>query len=238
MTRFLSTIGLSGLVASGLLSAGCSPTKAALGDEKGQQGTPDGGGTVSDAEEKAALDKLAESMRSFHKDTTGWPLGDMVWRARLNEGIAEFPQVEPTEFTDNDVALFKTAKFKDPSTSEVSELPTCSDGATDPCWKGPYTLAGLGPNMNDKSMLDRWEHKRLFAYIRPFDGAGGGTSASEEGFIVIWSAGPDGLDQTGCQTTDQGAAKDCSIDYSKLVKGESSTPGSDDIVVLVANSAK
>jgi len=187
-------------------------------------GTPTDAGMVDTSAEKQALNDIAAAFRSFHDDTTGWPYGGSAWQDMDVNGAA--PAGQPTEFTDNDTALFSTATLGN------EPLPACS-GNNKPCWGGPY-LTGGGPSMGAMSEFDTWGHKRLFAILRPDDGFGGSDPSAMGGTIILWSAGPNGIDDTGCNTTDVGPPQStCMLNYAKLTAGQTSVQGGDDVIVVV-----
>jgi hypothetical protein len=168
--------------------------------------------------EATSLNAVAQAILKFHTDTGGgWPWGNTSWDVGCG-------QIDPSPFTTNDKALFSQI---------VGQPGTCTGpnaGGAPPPWSGPYLSPG--PTMGSPSEFDAWSHVLMFAYIRPPDGFGGGDPSAPNGAIVIWSTGPDGLDQTGCTSTAQGTAANCLLDYSLLVQGKSTVPG-DDIIVLV-----
>jgi hypothetical protein len=179
---------------------------------------------VSPADELVQLNALKAALMQFSADTTDpadsvkrWPWGDSYWTA--DGGL--FPEIEPTQYVMNDTALF----------SLPVGLTKCGTTVTAPCWNGPY-LSG-GPSMADHSEADLWGNALFFAYIRPFDGFGGGNNIVPNGAIVIWSIGPDGLDETGCTSTAAGVPANCAYDPGKVGQGQSSVAG-DDIIVVVA----
>jgi hypothetical protein len=243
MFRPLSAFGVALLLVSpGAVLSGCSSPATSPNTDAGARdagasdagsvdagNTPDAGPVDSSAEQ-TALTTLATAMKNFHKDTGGWPWGGAVWIG-VNSSRENDVQLEPGAYTDNDTALFSSA------TLDTKALPACSAGSK-PCWGGPYMM-GVGPAMGSMSEFDSWGHKRLFAYIRPHDGNGGGTLGNPNGSIIVWSAGPDGLDQTGCSTTDVMSTQPaCSLDYDKLVAGKMSASTGDDVIVLVASDVK
>lgn len=184
---------------------------------------------------KAMVAEVGKAMKRYHDETGYWPYGGSVWNPKPGGS----PEVPPTEFNTNDTALFAGAP---PDLSVVQSptplepLPNCqfiADGS--PCWSGPYL--GAGGALGAPGNRDPWGNPLRFAYYRPFDG-GGGSSAFPQGFVVIWSAGPDKKDATGCVPSALGnatAAPGCSIDPIRLSKGQA-MPGADDIVKLVGQA--
>lgn len=209
--------------------------------------TPDAGTPASMA--LALLNQVATSMRAFHKDTGGWPQGNSVWYGdippwemkMLPDGgtIPDYSPVEisPTPFTMSDVSLFTQAV--DPVNNKTA-LPACGATVVQPCWSGPYlnfTGTALAAAMTMADVKDPWGNALLFAYIRPFDGFGGGVVCPDDqpncpqqnGAIVIWSMGGDQQDETGCTTT----GFNCSYNEFDVASGMASVSGADDIIVLV-----
>lgn len=185
---------------------------------------PDAGTDAGTEGEQLAA--IAAAMKSFHTDTGGWPYENTVWDAQPN---SKYPQIEPRPVSTTETSLF--AVPTNPANGEP--LPTCSGsegGLSNPCWRGPYLTPG--GSLGAAPWLDHWGNPMLYAYIRPQDGNGGGVSSAPNGAIVIWSSGPDGIDQTGCST---GA---CALDYSDLAAGKCSVTGCDDDIVLVSSSAE
>ncbi len=160
---------------------------------------------------RTAVTQLAGKLKQVHRDSGYWPLGNSVWSPDH-----EFPsrQIEPRPFRSDDTALMDRSPPSMPL--GYPPIPPCERTAhRKPCWDGPY-LPAVGASMEEAH--DPWGHPYMFAYIRPKDGWGGGTSAAPNGFILVWSNGPDGIDQTGCST---GA---CSINYDRMAQGLSSLP--------------
>jgi hypothetical protein len=168
--------------------------------------------------ETMALKNIAAAMTSFHTDTGGWPWGNTVWDYNCL-------QIDPGPFTTHDTALFSQIVGQ-----PLSSCNGVAAGGPAAPWQGPYLTPG--PSMGSSSQYDIWGHVLLFAFIRPSDGNGGGVSSAPNGAILIWSAGPDGLDQTGCTMTAAGSAG-CMRNYVSLAAGQPSVQGADDIIVLV-----
>ncbi len=174
------------------------------------------------AQESAGLASLADGFRTFHRDTGGWPYYNTVWRAE--EGaMGDSPQIDPSPF-----GLLDTALFKKPEA-----LANCGNSASHPCWKGPY-FNPAGPSLASPDLLDAWGNARMFAFIRPPDTLGGGVSSAPDGRVIVWSMGPDGIDQTGCFNTP--VAQNCGRDMDRLVEGMPSLDGSDDLVVVIGSA--
>src|SRR5690606_36936710 len=117
--------------------------------------------------------------------------------------------VDPTRFIASDVALFSQGTYV-----------SCR-GMEEPnrCWYGPYLTPGT--NLVSEPWLDAWGRARLFALIPP-DGVDGAIPSAPEGAVVIWSSGPDGLDQTGCTNVPLNHDPPCFRDFKKIATGQSS----------------
>lgn len=168
------------------------------------------------ASERQSINELAKAIRRFKADTASWPYDNTYWPAATNS--------IPDEFTFNDTALF---------VMPTPALPNCSPANIGLyCWGGPYLATSQGSSINP-GFIDTWGRARLFVFIRPFDGMGGGTPGAPNGFITVWSRGPDNIDSYGCY------GGGCTTDYDKMAKGQTSaatTPTGgvpDDIVMLV-----
>jgi hypothetical protein len=162
------------------------------------------------ANEQVSLTKIADAFKKFHTDTGGWPVGAMAWSYKTD------PEISPLQLDDHDTALF---------TMPVS-LKHCGDGVTTGCWNGPYLD---GKNLGEDAFHDAWGHSHYVTLIRPFgDGSGGGVQSAPDGVVLLWSAGPDGIDQVGC--TDGS----CGMNVNMLAKGLPSSDKADDVVTVVA----
>jgi hypothetical protein len=83
------------------------------------------------------------------------------------------------------------------------------------------------------SLIDQWGRPYRFAYVPPGHAAASHCEdLSATGRILVWSIGPDGIDQLGCTT---GA---CQRDDRALVRGEPSARPSDDFVVLSRSAVR
>ncbi len=178
-------------------------------------------GAVNISAEVTSLGAIAAAMRLFHNDTGLWPWGDTGWHSLPYVDAQSHsqldPQLDPFPFAVVDTALF----------SQPADMTQCDAVApVRPCWNGPYLTGAT--SLADGAMLDHWGHPRLYSYIRPNDGGGGGVSNAKDGGIVIWSRGPNGADETGCYEAS------CGRDMTKLVKGLPSSTSSDDVVMLVS----
>lgn len=161
--------------------------------------------------------EVARSFRAFHEDTGVWPFANCSWDP---VGGAS-PQIEPFPFTPGDSAL---ATSPDPSmcSAQTGFPPTTG-------WGGPYLWSDVS-NLGEGATLDGWGNPLMFALIRPFgDGNGGGVTSAPNGAILVWSTGPDGIDQLGCST---GTCTE-GLDYNLLVQGIPSSLPSDDVIVFV-----
>lgn len=168
------------------------------------------------AVEKRSIGELAKIFNRFHSETGGWPYLGGAWRAS-DPIAAASGGVDPTRFNAGDTALHRTIG-----------LPQCSPLNLDnACWGGPYVSAGS--SMADVNMRDPWGNTRMFAIIPPVP-LGGSVPGAPNGAVIIWSTGPDGLDQTGCTTGG------CTWNKEATARGQSSTGPSDDIVVVVGAS--
>jgi prepilin-type N-terminal cleavage/methylation domain-containing protein len=183
--------------------------------------------SLAESKKAAAAERVAQLARifkRFHDDTIGWPYEGFVWRPDPQYPIQ---QINPTQFNPQDTALF--SRPFDPQLGAAE--PLCNGvppGPSHKCWNGPYV--GTGSSMGDVINADPWGNPLYYALIRPSDSWGGGTSVAPAGFIVVWSAGPDGVDQTGC------SGGGCSFDITKLASGQSSSSDSDDLVYFVGTA--
>lgn len=166
------------------------------------------------AVEMRSIAELGKTFRRFHDDTGGWPYLSEVWDIAKPK-YSSSGGVDPTRFTAADRSLH----------AQAGGLPLCSvTNIQKACWNGPYM--GQGASLGDVEMRDSWGNMRLFAIIPP-EPYGGSVPSAKNGAVIIWSSGPDGIDQTGC--TNGG----CTWDKAKTARGEPSVAGSDDIVLLV-----
>jgi hypothetical protein len=157
------------------------------------------------------LGTLATSYRAFHRDTGVWPFGPCAW----NPAPMMSQQINAQPFGLLDTVL--------------STLPSVCQEFQAPSWEGSYLWSDV-VSLADAPMLDGWYHPLMYAYIRPEDGWGGGTTTAPNGAIVVWSTGPDGIDQTGC------SGGRCALNISDLATGHSSIQPSDDIIVYVSQT--
>ncbi len=161
------------------------------------------------ASERRSISELAKAMQRFKNDTGSWP-----WEAGYWDATSD---VNATPFNSSDVALFTWPTAAPPGMP--GQLPQCSPvnvGVL--CWGGPY-LGQLtsGPTGSAPAALtDAWDNPRMFALIHPSDGGGGGTPSAPNGFVVVWSTGPDGLDSADCYN---GGPPGCTRDLDRLAQG-------------------
>ena len=194
------------------------------------------------AQAKATVSEVATVMKRFHDDTGFWPFENSVWSTLPGW---YYPQIDPTRATGNDTALYTLPSIPPNqnnlngcNSSAPGPMCMCNQVQTGyPCWQSPYLSNGgsLG------TYLDPWGNALMYTLVRPSDGWGGGTSFAPNGMVLVWSTGPDGIDQTGCTN---GAP--CGVNWSKLAQGQSSlaactagTSGSgcsDDIVQYVGSA--
>lgn len=169
------------------------------------------------AVEMRSISELGKTFRRFHENTGGWPYLGEVW----NVGEMRYAAsggVDPTSFTSADTALQRQPNVRG------GPLQVCNvKNVQEACWNGPYMQ---GNSMGDIEMRDPWGNPRMFAIIPPVP-LGGSVPEARNGAVVIWSRGPDGIDQTGCTTGG------CVWNKAKTALGESSVPGSDDIILVV-----
>jgi len=185
-----------------------------------------GGG--SPAAEAKTLTTIAKAMLSFHTDTGGWPYGETAWYAVMPPWrLVPNVQLDGLPFGPYDTALF----------AQPPDILGCdathTGGWGSPCWKGPYLSGAATDALGTTPWLDQWGRQRMYAYIRPNDGQGGGIDRPESqyGLIFIWSTGPDGKDGFAC--TDG----TCARNINQMAQGLPSQPGSDDIVIAVSNTS-
>ncbi len=169
------------------------------------------------ATEKQGIYELAKAFRRFKTDVGMWPYEDGVWRMVTS--------VAPEEFTANDTALFVLPSV----TPALSRCRASSVGVN--CWSGPYLSSSGGTSV----ATDAWGRRRMFVLTRPMDG-GGGTSGAPNGFISVWSRGPDGVDSYGCYNN-----AGCIRDLDKMASGQLSQAmvngvAADDLVVVVGTA--
>jgi prepilin-type N-terminal cleavage/methylation domain-containing protein len=186
---------------------------------------------------RGSLQELAYNMKRVYRDSGYWPYENSIWSTTPNW---PYPQVDPRPFNTGDTAMMAPTPppALTPPGGTPIQLPSCAavpPGAS--CWNAPYMTQGGGSLGNT---LDPWGNPFYYTYVRPPDGWGGGVSTAPNGFILIWSIGPDGVDETGCTNGP------CEVNYSLLAQGKSSLPFcgdpganappncSDDIVQYVA----
>jgi prepilin-type N-terminal cleavage/methylation domain-containing protein len=177
---------------------------------------------------KEQIAELAKTMKRFHDDTGYWPRADSVWVPQPGGS----PQIDPAEFSAADTVMFASNPPDITSISvngeSLSPIPHCKDARPGySCFNGPYL--GAGDSLGGRGMLDPWGNPLRYTYIRPFDG-GGGSVNFPQGFVAIWSAGPDRKDATGCFGTTTGAkTAGCAYDLVKISQGQSSIPSDDEV---------
>jgi len=165
------------------------------------------------AVEMRSIGELAKVFSRFNSETGGWPYLNGRWNPADVMDMAS-GGVDPTRFTAADTALHRTIG-----------LPQCSPVTLGRvCWGGPYLSSGM--SMADPSLRDPWGNVRMFAIIPPVPLAGS-VPGVPNGAVVVWSTGPDGLDQTGCTTGG------CTWNKQATAMGQPSTSPSDDVVVVV-----
>ncbi len=182
------------------------------------------------ASARGSTSDLSWNLKRVYKDSNYWPYEDTVWSPAPNYGL---PQIEPRPYNERDSVMQQSFPPTPVGGTQLKACKAVPPGM--PCWNAPY-LPQAGGSM--ASALDPWGNPYMYAYIRPMDGWGGGVSTAPDGFVIVWSNGPDGIDQTGCS----GGA--CAIDYTRLAQGKSSidfcgfngitTNCSDDIVQWVS----
>lgn len=164
--------------------------------------------------EKRSIGELAKAYARFHANTGAWPYLGRTWDP-ANPSDAASGGVDAAAYTASDTALHRA----------IGGLPGCNAGNFEnACWGGPYI--GQGASMADISMRDAWGRVRMFSIIPPV-GLGGSVPTAQNGAIVVWSTGPDGIDQTGC------TGGGCTMNKAALAQGLSSANPSDDVVVVV-----
>lgn len=167
---------------------------------------------ISDAMEQ--VNQTAITFKRFFEDTGYWPYGNTVWNPNPNGS----PSVAPTSFSTGDTTLFANIA----PTVTPPLLPCSQVNAGMSCWNGPYL--GRGSSMADPNMIDPWGDVLLYTMQRPFDGFGGGTQYAPNGIVVVWSAGPNMADETGCTTVNnavngQISPTGCTLSYACIVAG-------------------
>jgi len=174
------------------------------------------------AQEAMHLATISDAFKKFHMDTTGWPLGNTAWYGDCTVA----PQA--AAFTTNDTVLFKAPS----AVTGCDDIYGMWDGTVPPT-QPPYFSGVVATSMASSTMFDAWGNVLLYAYFRPDDGFGYSNPNAPDGAIIIWSTGPDGLDQTGCSTTKKGTPPGCLRNENNLVSGQASVSGADDIIVVV-----
>lgn len=153
------------------------------------------------ASTKDSLRSIAVAMKRFHDETGVWPLGGGTWHP-ASGGV-----VGPGVFGAMDTALFTA-----PGT--LGTLPACNESGGPigtRCWGGPYL--SIGATLGDASGSDKWGRKFRYAYLPK------GHSAAPNGIIVIWSTGPNGVNETS--------------DPEDFARGQPTSSGADDIIQVV-----
>jgi hypothetical protein len=215
--RVPTTIALWSIGGDGIDQTGCtSRTSCSLDLARIMNGEASGDDLlvlVPDESPHDQASKLLEyasaGMQLFHNDTAFWPYANSGWNAAPSFPV---PELMPRSFTSADTALL---------TTPVANADT---QGIDTLWKGSYLWTDI-PNM--EGLTDPWGAPLLYTYIRPDDGFGGGVSGLLAGAVIVWSTGPDRLDQTGCSTGN------CTLHTDWLVQGVSSGAHADDLVVYV-----
>jgi hypothetical protein len=171
---------------------------------------------------ESVVSQVSAAMERFHQDSGYWPFSDAVWSAAPGYPVG---QIDAFSFIGFDTALNQSV----PPTvyGDGDPLLACLDvwpvsGPAGLCWNGPYVTSFEAMD----AVLDPWGSPLYYTYVRPFDGYGGGVATAPDGFVLVWSVGADGIDQTGC------SFGTCGVDYFQLAQGNSSlpfcgTPGSD-----------
>ncbi len=182
-----------------------------------------------EAAEKHSIAILAEAFQRFRNDTGFWPYEAGYWDTTQ--------QLDPAPFNLNDTALI--APPPGPAPGSTQDEPQCSSWNIGlRCWGGPYLgKVATYTTLQDQTppvFIDAWDRPRMYALIRPDDGLGGGTSGAPCGFVVVWSTGPDGLDQTGCTT----GACVRNLDAVSLGLPSCGVQGCADDIIQVAGPAK
>jgi len=227
MNRCWARTGVPLALTALLFLSGCPAVKTGGGQDGGTGCTVNGDTTA----EKATLTEIAKAMIAFHTDTGGWPYGESAWYAVTPTWRMTQPpdtQIDGRPFGPYDTALF----------APPPDIPACDSthtgGYANPCWKGPYLTGASTDSLGTSPWLDQWCNARMYAYIRPNDGNGGGIDLPNalNGLIFIWSTGKEGHDGFTC--TDGS----CALNINQESQGLPSEAGSDDIIVEVATSAE
>ena len=168
---------------------------------------------------RESLATLGKAMKQFHYDTHSWPYHDATW-AGASDTVN---QVTVGAFSSVDSAMYGVGSSHAPPTvagnsSPLSRCESLAFGVS--CWSGPYLQA-------DTTFIDPWGHPYQYGYV---SASSADNSTLPVGAIVVWSAGPDGIDQTGCSTSA------CSVSLDNLASGHSSLNGADDIVLYVGSA--
>lgn len=175
---------------------------------------------------RGTLVNMQKAFARYHQDTGRWPEGPGSWDwANVGQVEGEFD----TNFT-----AFRILP------SDEASLERCEPGQVGTrCWNGPYLLQNLD------EVRDPWGNKYRFYYRPPsqqwadanYPSCIGCDSLAPElatGAIVIYSLGKDGTDATTCQAPETDG---CSVAPEKIANGQPSVDGSDDIIVVVSNTA-
>lgn len=178
---------------------------------------------------RASLAELARTMKRVRDDSGYWPYHAGLWSPAPNADS----EIKGMAFGSGDTVM---QSGDVPIPTSGPPLVRCAAAPPGwPCWNGPYMSQGdMG------SLVDPWGNQYMFMFIRPNDGYGGGISQAPNGVVMVWSNGPDGIDQTACTTGG------CGFDSIQIAQGLSSmtscnsggTPGScsDDVIQYIASS--
>jgi prepilin-type N-terminal cleavage/methylation domain-containing protein len=180
---------------------------------------------------RGSLAELAHTIKRVRDDSGYWPYQDTVWSPAPGFPL---PEIGPRAYNTNDTVMQNGGLPVIPGGGTMQWCSQVQPGF--PCWNGPYMSQGSSMG----SLVDPWGNQYMYSYIRPNDGWGGGIAQAPNGVVVVWSNGPDGIDQTGCTT---GACGWNSINFAQGLPSlptcdSGGTPGScsDDIIQWVATS--
>lgn len=190
----------------------------------------------------ASLNTLQKTYARFQGDVGQWPYGDGVWRW-WQEGKLAF------QF-DSGFTAFHRLPFDE----NGNPMEYCGSGNIGGrCWSGPYMTqhASLG------ALKDPWNKPYRYLYAPPYDpddlscvACSFEMEATGAGLVMIFSTGPDGMDQTTCEADAQGVVptgapltaggprQPCIFDWAKARMGRPSIDGADDVILVVSDRVR
>ncbi len=147
---------------------------------------------------KTQMVAVVEAYRRFHADTKAWPDASSTWSINTEGSFA------PESLNEAHTALFVPP----------SGMAACDEGVIAGCWRGPYLSSEPM-----KAFVDGWGDPLQVFLVANADFSAANTPG---GAIVVYSLGPNGID-------------DSRADLTELANGHGH---GDDIVMVVANDVK